>query len=358
MTTALIPASTFLLTLLVTLALIRVAPTLKLLDYPGGRKAHIGTTPVVGGLSITFVCIIALFVLKTQSWIAMCVAISILLAIGTLDDIYDLPPTPKLLAQASAVFVMFYVANVKLLTVGNLLGTGAIGTWMLAPVITTFAVIGVINAINMADGIDGHAGFISLIGLLTYAYVAHESALPDQFAVLLTLAGAVGAFLVFNARSPWVKRAKTFLGDAGSMMLGFTLAYFAIDISQGTGRSFPPICALWVVVIPLCDCVSLMIRRKLAGGSMFAADRNHLHHYLLSFRLSVGQATMVSAVASLVCASIGVAAWKLKIPEPAIFAAFVVFFIVYHVHMTRVFGNMGQRDQKPDGEPNSESAPT
>ena len=108
-------------------------------------------------------------------------------------------------------------------------------------------------------------------------------------------------------------RAKTFLGDSGSMVMGFLIASFAVDLTQGPGRTFSPICALWVVVIPLCDCVSLMIRRRLAGGSMFAADRQHLHHYLLVRGLSVGQATLVSAGATLVCAVIGLMGWKLRL---------------------------------------------
>ena len=333
-------------TLLVLLVLIRMAPSLKLLDHPGGRKEHLGKTPVVGGLSIALVFLVALPVLNTSTWAGMALAISILLLIGVLDDLHDLPPLPKFVAQAFAALLLFYLADVKLLSVGNLIGTGSIGTSLLGPWITVFAVIGVMNAINMADGIDGHAGFISLITFVAYAYVARESGLWEQYKLLLVLCGGVAAFLMLNARSPWLKQARTFLGDSGSMVMGFLIASFAVDLTQGPGRTFSPICALWVVVIPLCDCVSLMIRRKLAGNSMFAADRQHLHHYLLLRGLSVGQATMASATANVACAAIGVLGWKLNVAEPIMFAGFVALFVAYHFYMARVFRTSG--DSKED----------
>lgn len=340
-----IVAVTFFSTLFVLLVLIPLAPGWKLMDHPGGRKDHLGTTPVVGGISIALVFVAALFYVQPNTWWVAALSVLTLLVLGVIDDIQDLAPSPKLLAQAGVVLLMYYLADMRLTTVGNLIGFGPIGTWFLAPVITVFAVIGVINAINMADGIDGHAGCISLIAFLAYAYVARESALWDQYKLLLALVGSVSAFLFLNARTPWLKQAKTFLGDAGSMVLGFILAWFAVDLTHGTGRTFSPICALWVVVIPLCDCVSLMIRRRLAGGRIFGADRQHLHHYLLARGLSVGQATMTSATANLACAGIALIGWKMRVPEPVMFAGFVSLFIAYHFHMARVF--CAPLDRKP-----------
>ncbi|MCY7388755.1 MAG: hypothetical protein LH481_11950 [Burkholderiales bacterium] len=337
MTTITIFIVAFFATYVLLRALIRLAPALKLMDHPGGRKDHLGTTPVVGGLAIGLVFIVALVYFQTSGWWADVLAVSMLLALGVFDDIHDLAPRPKLLVQAAAVLLMFYFGGLKLLTVGNLIGVGSIGTWFFAPAITVVAVIGVINAINMADGIDGHAGFISLIAFVAYAYVARESALWEQYKLLLALSGGVAAFLMLNARSPLLKQAKTFFGDAGSMVMGFIIAWFAVDLSQGDGRTFSPICALWVVVLPLSDCVSLMIRRRLSGGSMFAADRHHLHHYLLMRGASVGQATMISATANLVCAAIGIIGWQLRVPEQLMFVGFVALFISYHIHMTSAF---------------------
>jgi UDP-GlcNAc:undecaprenyl-phosphate/decaprenyl-phosphate GlcNAc-1-phosphate transferase len=338
-------------TLFIAMALIRIAPQLHLVDHPGGRKEHASTTPLIGGLAIAVTLVSAILLIQPTHTFGALIATLLILAIGIIDDIREIPPIPKFLAQASACLAMIYFADVKLNQVGNLLGLGAIGLWFFVIPMTIFAVIGVINAMNMADGIDGHAGGIALITFLAYAYVARESGLWDDYKLLLVLVGAVAGFLLLNARWPWNQHARTFLGDTGSMLLGFLIGWFAIELTTGNGaasngtKTFPPICALWVIVIPLCDCVSLMIRRKLAGRSMFVADRQHLHHYLLNCGLSAGKASAASAMASVICAIIGIAGWRLNVPEPIMFIGFVMLFVAYHIHMQRAFRTMPQHSQ-------------
>ena len=113
-------------TLLFLLVLKRRAPSLKLLDHPGGRKGHTGKTPLVGGLSIALVFLAALPVLNTSTWAGMALAISILLLIGVLDDLHDLPPLPKFVAQAFAALLLFYLAgpNSARSSIGALCGSG------------------------------------------------------------------------------------------------------------------------------------------------------------------------------------------------------------------------------------------
>ena len=138
----------------------------------------------------------------------------------------------------------------------------------------------------------------------------------------------------------WRKRAAVFLGDAGSMLMGFLLAWFAIDLSSdahGLAQPLPPICALWVVVIPLCDCVSLMWRRHQSGLGAFNADRQHLHHWLLDRGYTVTQANLLMLLASTFCAAVGVGGWKFNVPEPVLFIAFVAVFLFHHLHMSRYF---------------------
>ncbi len=337
MITAAILLSAFALTLLLIYLLIPISPKLGLLDHPVGRKAHANATPLVGGLAMAITLVLSMVYTQPAYAPGLLLAVLVLTSVGVADDIHELSPLPKFILQAAACLAMYYLAGVQLRGVGNLIGTGPIGVWFLGPVMTVFAVVGVINAINMADGIDGHAGSIGLIAFVAYAYVAHQSGLWDQYKLLLVLCGAMAGFLLMNLRFPWQPHARTFLGDTGSMLVGLMIAWFAVDLSHGPSRSFSPICALWVVVLPLCDCVSLMIRRKRAGNSMFMADRQHLHHYLLNRRFSVGQATMISAAANAICATIGVVGWKLHVPEPVMFAGFVGLFVGFHLYMGRAF---------------------
>ena len=343
--------STFIIATVVLLLLIPRAAAIHLVDHPGGRKEHARVTPLIGGAGIAVTLFAALFWLQPAYLTGLAFALAIIVTVGIADDIHEIPPLPKFLAQAAACLVMVFIANVKLHSVGNLIGTGPIGMWVFVIPMSVFAVIGVINAINMSDGIDGHAGSIGLVAFVAYAFVARESGLWDQYKILLAAAGAVAAFLLLNARWPWNAHARTFLGDSGSMLLGFLIGWFAIDLSAGNGapnngtRSFAPICALWVIMMPLCDCVSLMIRRKLAGTSMFVADRQHWHHYLLNRGLRPGQANAVSALVNAICAVIGIMGWKLGVPEPAMFAGFVALFIGYHLHMRHAFRTMPTHSQ-------------
>lgn len=331
--------------------LIVLAPRIGLVDNPGGRKQHRKQTPLVGGLAIATTLLFALVILRPTFAVSMFIAVSILLVVGVADDLVEVSPLPKFILQAGACLVMYLMAHVELRTVGDLLGTGSIGLWWFSVPMTIVAVIGVINAVNMADGIDGHAGSVAAVAFAAFAFVAHATALWDQYLVLLVLLGATCAFLMMNFRSPFLREARTFLGDMGSMLLGLMIGWFAIDLTQGEGRTFPAICALWVVILPLCDCVSLMIRRKRAKGSMFVADRQHLHHYLLNRGLSVSQASSVAALLHSACAAVGVLAWMIQVPEWIMFAAFVVLFVAYHINMTNVFKSM------PQGVPTTASGP-
>ena len=334
--------------------LMGVAPRLGLVDHPGGRKEHSKATPLVGGIAIAIAAVIGISFAPLGYALPLAISILIIMAIGIADDVKEVSPLPKFICQATACLVMVYGAGNELHSVGELFGFRSIGMWIFAAPMSVFAVIGVINAINMVDGIDGNTGAIALVAFAAFAFVARESGMWTQYKVLVSLAGATAGFVLLNARWPWNKRARTFLGDAGSMLIGFLLGWFAIDLSAGNGsptdgtRTFPPICALWVIVIPLCDCVSLMLRRRKAGRSMFVADRQHLHHYLLNRGLGVGQASAVTAGLSVVSALIGIGGWKLGVPEPVMFIAFVLLFVGYHRFMSHAFKSMPQFSLMPE----------
>ena len=314
----------------------RLSPALGLVDQPGGRKEHDLPVPLVGGLGI-FVAFVGTAIALGMGIKAgyFCVALAVIIVVGLIDDLNELRPIPKFAAQIVACIIMIFGAGVQLKTVGNLMGFGPIGLSFLWVPAGVFAVVGVINAVNMIDGLDGLAGSVSLIAVVAFAAVAALSGLEAQFHVLVIFAGTLLAFLYFNMRYSSQPHAVVFLGDAGSMLLGFSLAWFAIDLTQGPGRTFPPICALWIVVIPLCDTVSLLVRRIHAGKSPVIADREHVHHLLLAHGFTATQTVWVLIFASIVTAFVGVGGWLLEIPQPLLFFAFVVLFAGYHLAAKR-----------------------
>ena len=267
-------------------------------------------------------------VLHEVSWFLF--ALSLVIAIGLWDDAAEIGPRAKLAIEIVASCVMIWGAGMELHSVGDLFGWRPIGLWIFAVPLTVFAVVGVVNAVNMMDGLDGLGGSIALVAFAWYAAMARLSGLDAQFDTAVILASAIAGFLLFNLRLPWQPHARVFLGDAGSLMIGFALGWFAVDLTQGAGRSVPPIAALWVVLLPLADCVSLMARRIRAGTSPFVADRHHIHHYLVARGFTPNQAVALLASISAAFGAVGFFGWQLGIPEPVLFWPFFVGFFAYH----------------------------
>jgi UDP-GlcNAc:undecaprenyl-phosphate GlcNAc-1-phosphate transferase len=320
--------------------LARFAERVRLVDQPGGRKAHAAPVPLVGGLAI-FVAVATAAALVGKPLLAWFGAAGIVIAIGVWDDAADLSPRWRFAAQILATCVMIAAAGVELRSVGNLLGGGSIGLWVFVLPLTIFSVVGVVNSVNMLDGMDGLAGSMALVALAWYGAVAWMQGLSSAFAIAALHAAALAAFLAYNLRLPWRPRALVFLGDAGSMLLGLALAWLAIDLTQGKGRSFPPIAALWVVLLPLADCVSLMVRRIRAGRSPFAPDREHIHHYLIARGLSHSQTLAVLVGISALFGAIGFFGWRWGVAEPVLFWGFFVSFFAYHFWIGQQWRRLG-----------------
>ena len=326
------------------LLLARLAPRLGIVDAPGGRKRHDDAVPLVGGLAI----FAALLGVAWATGLAPRIghflfALSMIIAVGFWDDLAEISPRLKFAIQIAASAIMIWGAGVELRSVGDLIGWRTLGLSIFAVPMTVFAVVGVVNAINMMDGLDGLAGSISLVAFAWYAAVASQSGLPDQALTALLICGAIAGFLAFNLRFPWQGKARVFLGDAGSLMLGFALGWYAIDLTQGAGRTFPPIAALWVLMLPLADCVSLMIRRVRAKRSPFVADSHHIHHYLLARGFSPRQTLTILLGLSAAFGAVGYLAWLLKLPESTLFYPFFFGFFAYHAWIQREWEKVERR---------------
>ena len=310
------------------LLLRRQAVRLGLMDEPGGRKQHHGLVPLVGGLAM-FGGLLAAAMLSglSQTNAALLLALALLVVKGYLDDRFDLRPALRFSVQALAALIMVYWGDVRLENLGNLFGFGDVllGRWSLP--MTVFAVLGVINAMNMIDGADGLAGGLALVALLAFATFASVGGFLGG-TVLLPLLFAVVGFMLFNARSPFRARAAVFMGEAGSVLLGFSLAWYAIDLAS-VREVFTPITAVWILAVPLMDTIGLMLRRLLKGRSPFAPDNEHLHHILQRAGFSHAQTVLIVWLIAAMLAGIGIAGWKLGVPEYVMFYAFLALFAGY-----------------------------
>src|SRR6202011_6049728 len=206
---------------------------------------------------------------------------SMLVLIGLIDDMLALGPWTKLAGQIAAAVMMTLPGN-HLIGTSTLLGAAVADLPQMEVALTILFVVGVINAFNMIDGLDGVAGGAAATALLSLAIVAWFTGMTGPLVHLLLLLSAVLGFLVFNLRHPWRGRASVFMGDAGSMMLGGAIAFYAIDLAVGPGRAAPLPALLWFFALPVFDTLILIVRRLAVGSNPLRGDRRHLHHSLLN----------------------------------------------------------------------------
>jgi len=311
-----------------------------LIDMPCDRKRHCGEVPLIGGLAIFSAFLISLFVsgLSIFQYAALLIGCTVLLLVGALDDIKALPSGPRFLAQITAAVLMCAWGGVVLYDLGVLSFDGSLFTLgSLAIPFTIFATVGVINAVNMSDGIDGLCGSLTLVALTGLAVATYLAGASESFMTISILMSAVAAFLLFNIRYPTRARALVFLGDAGSMFLGFTLAWFVVSLSQGENRIITPVTALWLLAMPLFDTVGIMIRRMLKGRSPFAADREHFHHAFQLAGFSVFRTQVTITAVATIFMVIGLAGQFAGVSEIAMFYLFLGVFGLYFWGMMRAW---------------------
>lgn len=283
----------------------RVSPALALVDHPDRRKQHDGVIPLCGGIAIfaTFTIVMLLRESSAPLPLNFWVGLLITLLIGVLDDRYNLSAVKRLAAQLAAALMLVNPFAGSTIVTGMALPHALLGiVFPLLTIVAILFVVGLINAWNMIDGVDGLAGGCAAVALFWLAMLAWLKGVGELILPTVVLLAAVGGFLAFNMRSPWCARAKIFLGDAGSTALGAVIAYLVISLSIRANIAFPVL--LWIVIVPVLDTLSLIIRRLYAGRSPLAADRCHLHHRLLDRSISPSVTTIMIVAASALCGAI------------------------------------------------------
>lgn len=301
-----------------------------LVDKPDGRKKHTGEIPVVGGVSI-FLAIFSsavLLSLGVQALLPIMIG-SMLVLVGGLDDRFGLSAYLRLPLQAGAALLMVQVAGISIGSVGSVFGGGdVLLVGFFATAFTVMCAVGVINSINMIDGVDGLSGVIAgltFLPLIFFSWLAEDC---ESLSVLVICLTAILVFLYFNSRI-FRKSALVFLGDAGSMFLGFLIVWFLVKLSQGADAVLSPISAGWIFGLPLVDTMSVMVNRVMERRSPFDADRNHLHHKLLDAGFSVNQTVLFMGLVHTVFILVGVISNSVRALEPVFFWSFVGIVLIY-----------------------------
>jgi len=313
------------------------AERIGLLDHPNERKVHKSATPLLGGLAIYLATAMAIILFTPYGLEALplMAACGLMLVTGMLDDMHDLSAIGRLAMQVLACFIMIFVGDVFLTSFGKLFWDGVFELGWLGTPITIFATLGVINAFNMMDGIDGLASMIFIVAGTALAWLAFDSGNVFNASILSIAVAATMGFFMLNARLPWNKRARAFLGDSGSLFLGLFLAWQCIDLGSPPNRALSPMTAVWLLAIPLVDTMRLIVHRWRLGRSSMQADTYHLHHAFLKAGFSVFETTISITLIVLFTATIGLTGEILAWPSYKMFYGFVAFSLIYLYIMHR-----------------------
>jgi UDP-GlcNAc:undecaprenyl-phosphate GlcNAc-1-phosphate transferase len=327
-----------------------IAIKIGLVDKPNSRKYHTGHIPLIGGISVyTGLLFASIFMLllspEHRPELMTYLFASLLMVItGALDDRFDLSVRVRVVVQIVIASIMMFVGNAIIFDLGNILYFTDISLGYLGYPFTLLAVLTAINAFNMVDGIDGLIGGISMTTFIALAILFSLSGNTNiAFFCLLCLAALIPYFL-YNLQLTKFSRKKIFMGDAGSMFIGFTVVWLlAIGTQSGSSEinvedsAFKPVVALWLIALPLIDMISIMFRRISKGVSPFKPDREHLHHIFMRAGFSSRSTLIFITILSLLLSLIGVLATIYNIPEWIQLICFVVLFFIYKYSLGRIW---------------------
>jgi len=302
-----------------------------LVDRPSERKRHIGEIALSGGIGV-YVTVLTVVIgtitfanVPLPPFVIAILVLSVpMLGIGVLDDFYDLDAEPRLIAQILIALALATLFDVRLIWLGDVLGSGAVGFERASSIaFTVFCVVGALNATNMMDGLNG---LLAALAAVSFAAIALLAGDPATVVICAAFVGALLTFLSFNLG--WLGNSRRlFLGDSGSMMIGLALATLLVARSQDLDAAISPVAAGWLLGLPLLDAAIVMVRRLRQRRSPLAAGRDHLHHRLQNLGLTSGQTLAAMVGLQTLMVGIGLVAQFSGLPPWIFFYGFVALAI-------------------------------
>lgn len=248
------------------------------IDKPDDRKVHCTDIPRLGGIAIfcAFLFSILFFIDIDRQIKGFLAGAVVIFLTGLADDLTGLSPRNKLIGEVLAASMAIISGGICMTTLGNPLGLGEVQLGVFAIPFTIFAVVGVMNAINLIDGLDGLAGGTSAVACLAFGVLSWNAGNNNLLALIVALLGAIVGFLRYNTYP-----ARIFMGDSGSLFLGYCMGFFSVMLLNKSGGTVSPMAPLMILGIPILDTLVVMGGRKLNGMSISSPDKTHIHHRLL-----------------------------------------------------------------------------
>tara|TARA_Y100001970_G_scaffold86868_1_gene109597 strand:- start:446 stop:1471 length:1026 start_codon:yes stop_codon:yes gene_type:complete len=324
-----------LLTAVSCVSIIFISNFFGIVDSPDGiKKVHKGNIALGGGLCIFIPILLihyifpeALEMLSLNQKMIFSISFFILI-LGLIDDIRPLAVSLRLIIQILVSWGVIIATDLYVRDLGDLIGTGSLYIGELGIPLTIFMVVGVTNAFNMLDGMDGLVSFVSLSAFISFYYLSSFYNSSETGFIIFSC--ILSTFILFNL-GLFSKKWKIFLGDSGSMWLGFLIAWILIDLSEGPNQIIEPVAALWIVLLPLIDALSTFVIRKREGKPIFSGDRSHIHHILLDAGLAKWKVLLIFI--SIIAFTTGFGIYLLinDVRESYIFYSFLTVWFFYHL---------------------------
>ncbi len=332
-------------TLLLVPPIKKLARATGVIDTPGERRVHTREVPRMGGLAMFFGCMVTFLIYTNgfEQYRGIFLGMVIIVIVGIVDDTLGLEPRLKFLGQLVAALAAMTMSGVEIDFLGGVLGSHFSLGFLSWP-LTILWIIGITNAINLSDGLDGLAGGISLIAFTSFGFLAYQREELAIFTLCLVLIGSILGFLRYNTHP-----AEVFMGDTGSLFLGYCLGTFSIAGNLKSVTALTLIAPVLVLLVPIADTLWAIFRRIREGRSPFSADKMHFHHKLLSTGMDHAQTVSViyglSGALSISAIALGNSSNFKFLLVPLLFAGILLFIlqITGVVNLARIIGRMYAR---------------
>jgi len=324
-----------LLSLLLVPGVGKLAVKIGAVDKPNARKVHTKIMPRMGGLAIYISFFVILFLSHnmTRQLLGLFLGGTVLVLVGIVDDMKDIPAKVKLVGQIiAACIVVAFGVRVDFMT--NIFHGDTFFLSVFSIPVTIIWIVAIINAVNLIDGLDGLAAGISVIAATTMAIAGYASGQATMASMAMILIGATLGFLRYNFHP-----AKIFMGDTGSMFLGYNLAVFAV---LGVAKSFTMlslVTPILVLAIPILDTLFAIVRRKMNHRPIFKPDKHHLHHCLLNYGFSHRDTVLIIYAVSAILAMCGLIMTYLSSTQGICLLGVISVVIIYGAIKIGVIGS-------------------
>ena len=311
---------TFLISLFLTYAITKLSSRMGMIDIPNERSAHINPIPRGAGVAIFvafFAVMLFCYTSLVMSYKGFILGVLLVFLTGVYDDNRGVEPKVKFVTITLATLLLFFIDGLRIDMLGVWFGHTISLPMILSLIVTIVAVVGFTNALNLIDGLDGLSGSVSIVIFGAFAYIGfvHHDAFIATVSMLMI--AAIVAFLFFN----W-HPAKVFMGDSGSLVLGFVISVVAIkSIAYISITS-----VLFLTAIPIIDTITVMVRRLQRGLSPFNPDKTHLHHKVLRWKGGVDNAVVIIVLLQFVFSIMGLALRRQ--PDDLVFFIFLIILLL------------------------------